>query len=404
MSEERLGKWTQKRLRYMIVEPSWRVISCCIGKTDRIDISSFYPLLAVLADICHSHSAKDMHPGLIHQVVSPPGVFALPDGTASKVVSLGRTLPMEEMGGPKWWPGAPSEKARRKLFARIGREGEVLPIVTAVCISLLSSIYTTTSSKGSKQRRVRLQYKSSPIADFGIVQGAADVKCQDQLAYFDEEKLTFTKGQNPMDHYWIYFRTVRGEDVIFDPSLFTFNFCIMTPTSPYVDGMAEQILPEGGPSSYAPAFLFGRDFRKGTIGLHSERHRVSILRNQTLQRAIRHMGNLDPTQYFMDEDVDHIWDFIDKFAGPSTPLPDRWNVITSFIIRTSWGIEDVLRRRAWEKWPAEAPIAIDSDEGEMTSEEEDPKWFRSLKKWTKKYNIGEIDRQTYDRKVRRLNV
>ncbi len=169
------------------------------GKTDRIDIASFYPILAILEDVCHAHAAKDMHPALLHQVIGRPVVFGFPDNTAAKVVSLGQDIHPADCGSPKWWPNAPAEKARRRLLMRIMREGEVLPIVTAVCIALLSTMYTTTSSRATKesQRRVRLQYKSSPTSDFGIAKGAVDVKCQDQVAYFDGEK--FWKGQDPND-------------------------------------------------------------------------------------------------------------------------------------------------------------------------------------------------------------
>ncbi|KAF9025454.1 hypothetical protein BDZ89DRAFT_1068329 [Hymenopellis radicata] len=351
----------------------------------------FYPILAILADVCHVHASKDMHPALLRQVIGLPAVFGFPDDTAAKVVSLGQEIPPPTNSKcPNWWPTAPGDTAQRKLFMRIVREGDVLPIAAAVCIALLRA------TKES-QRRVRLQYKSSPISDFGIAKGAVDVQCQDQLAYFDGDQ--FWKGQDPNDHYWIYFRTVRGEDIILDPSLYTFDFCIMVPSSPYTTGLKPGILPDGGMSNVSPGFLFGREANKGTIGLHTERQRVSVLRNPALHHAIRRMNNVRSP--FIDADVDAMWAFIDHFANANTPLPDVWNVITSFVLRTSWAIEDILKRRAWVNWPADALIGFDKDDNQKDEDYEDEKWFRTLKKWTKKYKAGEISREAYDKKIRK---
>ena len=51
---------------------------------------------------------------------------------------------------------------------RIRREGHLLSILTALYVVLLGEMYTTTSGSRSTLVRKRLQYRTSPIADFGI--------------------------------------------------------------------------------------------------------------------------------------------------------------------------------------------------------------------------------------------
>lgn len=80
--------------------------------------------------------------------------------------------------------------------------------MTCVAVALVAEMYTTSSEVSSDQngkqtrgRRMRLQYGSSPIADFGIVAGKADVKRQDRLAYYNVVDHVFEMGQDPDDHY-----------------------------------------------------------------------------------------------------------------------------------------------------------------------------------------------------------
>jgi hypothetical protein len=159
-----------------------------------------------------------VHPVFLHQIVNnpnpncPPVNFFPFDDWAGKPVILGDQI-SSPPGTEEWWPTT-IPTVRSKLFRRIVREGYVLPILTAVCIALLAEIYTTTSGSSavgdSKQRRARLRYLSSPIADFGVAVGSARVINQDKLAYFRLSDGALIRGQDPDQHYWIYFTTVRG--------------------------------------------------------------------------------------------------------------------------------------------------------------------------------------------------
>lgn len=255
---------------------------------DRIDIATFYPLLACLVDLAHLASGIPIHPAYRHQIISDvnPGSHpcALPDGSAAKLVILGRPFDESEHNpnDKTWWPDAHSLNVMSKLMRRIHREGFVLPILMSVCLAIMFEFYTTPVEGGPTKRSIRLRYRSSPISDFGICVGSADVKNQDKLAYFlpDGEIL---KGQDPDEHYWIYFRTVRGEEVVLDCSMFTFNMCLCVTAPLYMPHYASIIPP------FAPAFFRDRVMQSSTPQLHKERHRVSILRNKALLDACEGM-------------------------------------------------------------------------------------------------------------------
>ncbi|KAK0499439.1 hypothetical protein EDD18DRAFT_1151207 [Armillaria luteobubalina] len=366
------------------------------GKTDRIDIGSFYPLLAILAETARFNGLRPTHPALTHRISASPAIVGFPDGSAAKVIELGpEEIPMHDMMSARWWPAAAggTDRARRKLFARLVKEGEVLPIVTSLCLGLLATMYTTTSSRGSRSRRVRLQYKSSPISDFGIAKGSFEVKCQDQLAYFNGN--TFWKGQDPNDHYWIYFKTVRGEEIILDIGLFTFNFCTMVSAAPYISDLSD--FPPG--LEFAPAFFRDREIAKNVIQTYTERKRVSVLRNEKLGRAIRHSGDR-----FEEAECKLIWDFLDDFGEGTAPSPDEGLPIV-YTLKNLNVLREVLEKRTWTKWPKEPPLGIDSDphEKDYSSVAEDDAWFKNLKKWTKKYKSGKVSRATYDSAIRKMS-
>jgi hypothetical protein len=157
-----------------------------------------------------------------HKVLNQPNPDAhpvgFPDGSAAKLILLGDEVPLLDIGFPAWWPTAISDKVRSKLVRRLIRQGYVLPILMSVCLVLLAVMYTTdavpasASPDGKAKRRIRLRHKTSPIADFGVAHGSADVKIQDKFAYLNVADMSFSKGQDPDDHYWIYFTTITGQD------------------------------------------------------------------------------------------------------------------------------------------------------------------------------------------------
>ncbi|KAJ7643755.1 hypothetical protein FB45DRAFT_783332 [Roridomyces roridus] len=378
------------------------------GKTDRINIDTFYPLLAAFADIAHLRNEKPQHPAFSRSIINSPNpgspVCGFPDGSGANLVMLGDPIDPSEMGTPTWWPTALSDKVRSKLMRRILREGYALSIATSICLSLLAEMYTTTavpasdSPDGKLKRRTRLTYKSSPIADFGVATGSANVKNQDKLAYFDvsDPDLTFRSGQDPNDHYWIYFTTIRGEDVLLDCSMFTFNMCLCVDTEQYVP--KHRGIP---PTSWAPAFFRERMMDHYTPDLYTERKRMSVLRNTGLHTAVA--ASQDG---YCDHDAAYVQTFMEALAG--RPMAEI-EVDLAMICAASSGaiLESVLQTRSWTGWPEQPPIAIEADPGEVIKEdqgenpEDDEEWFKFMRKHTLKHKRPGADKEALGRAFRK---
>lgn len=364
---------------------------CMQGKTDKIELASFYPLLACLVEKSHIHPDKPVHPAFLHQIVNNPNPNCPPvnfpfDDWAGKPVILGDQI-SSPPGTEEWWPTT-IPTVRSKLFRRIFREGYVLPILTAVCIALLAEMYTTTSGSSavgnSKQRRARLRYMSSPIADFGVAVGSARVMNQDKFAYFRLSDGTLIRGQDPDQHYWIYFTTVRGEEIILDCAMFTFNMCVM------VNGI-QHYLPQLAPiSSFAPAFFRDRLFRKDTPELHTERKRLSVLRNEAFHHAVKNSRDS-----FSEEDMKTFCTFMEDLSGKSCTLKER-ELLATYALSNCNVVSATLEDRRWIRFPLTPEIAIEQDHGESVGGPEDgsEEWFEYMKKWKKLKKAGKVGDQS----------
>ncbi|KAF9075610.1 hypothetical protein BDP27DRAFT_1286295 [Rhodocollybia butyracea] len=187
---------------------------CGKDKTDRISLDVFHPFLCVLAE--YNRLQGPLHPALQHKIINNPRpdsrATTFSDGSRAKLILLG-----EHVGETpeRWWPTAETPGISVKLKRRFVRDGNLLPIVTSIVVALLSEMYTTPYTDRHSLPRTRLNYKSSPIADFGIVKGKAVVHCEDTFAFRNTITGQFWFGQDPQDHYWIYFKTLKGESLFF---------------------------------------------------------------------------------------------------------------------------------------------------------------------------------------------
>ena len=310
----------------------------------------------------HTHPDKPLHRALTHDIVNAPNPrqlsSKLPDGSAAKVVLLGDPILQSEINTPTWWPLADSVVVRNKLFRRIGREGFVIPIVTGIAVSLLTEMYTTTyvpasiSVNGKAIPRVRLQHRKSPLTDFGIAKGVADVKQQDKLAYVQDKSII--KGQDPNDHYWLYFTTLCGEEITIELNMYTFNFGMLVDAQP-----CSSCLDLSPPVKYVPAFLRDKEVVDSTPDLAEERARFSVLRNTALHTVAMTSKPADP---FDQSNLKLIYDFMDTLAGRKCTEDEKRHLVTVLKSFRS-ALRHVLASRAWVQWPRNPPMTIEEDPG-----------------------------------------
>ncbi|KAI0050361.1 hypothetical protein FA95DRAFT_1514086 [Auriscalpium vulgare] len=318
----------------------WPQHKLVCGKTTRIDIALFYPFLACLVEISHYHPDTPLHPAHLHTIINLPipvisDVTSLPSGRKAIVVKLGESIPFEEAmpHNPAWWRTSPCDDVRVHLHRRIGREGHVLPIVTAICLSLLAELYTTTSRLGRDQPpRVRLKYRSHSIVDFGVCKGEAHVSESAMLAYMDSPE-NIWMGQDPKDHYWIYFKTVLGANLYLDCGLFAFNAMAGVHSVPYSPWKVSELVPA----------IFVEP-TSATARHTTEAHRASVLRSPLLADAVARWRDADITGSLRE--------FMSSLAGKDVG-PEESKLAMETVTWQRGRLHQVIGKETWRTWPQE---------------------------------------------------
>jgi hypothetical protein len=361
-------------------------------------------LIACLSEINHLDEQKPIHNALWHKIINSPNpdsdeIVECPDGTPGRLILLGEEISLDDglNGTEKWWPTAISDTVRNKLKARILHSDWVLPNVLGVCLALLSEIFTTTyisaNDTGDQAApRIRLHYHKSPISDFGIVKGSAAVTNQDRFVFYDITTKSFQKGQDPNDHYWIYFTTLKGEDVFFDGCMYTFNFSmVIADMGPYTKhGKIESAF------KFAPGFFCDREIKHNTPKLMEERQRFSVLRNtdlhEAMDEAVEELIDGGPSAY-KEKYSKAICDFMDKVAGRTCTEVEK-DVLVRFAIGDRCIMAMNIRSEEYLHFPESPQLGIDIDPGELDRMpprvEGDEKWWRSFKRITQKQRKGKI--------------
>lgn len=347
-----------------------------------------------------SHMHPDVpHPGLEYKILNSPNpgsgdIVEFPNGICAKLILLGDKIDLTTHYGEseEWWPTAISPQIRSKLFRRIVCEGFVLPIVLATCIALVSEMYTTTAvppTETSEQytgtRRVRLCHNRLPISDFGVAKGAARVTAQDRMAYYNIDENEFMMGQDPLDHYWIYFLAISGEEYFLDCGMMTFNLSMMVKAEPY----SKHVFPDDQ-LPFVPAFFYGEENRRlmpiTELTGWKPRERFSILRNSEI-RPIEKPGF---TEYTIQE-TKVICSLMDRIAGRTCTALEK-KVLMDFISNATRILVLNMQDRDYLNFPKQPQIALEKDPGELDDlpDSEDKAYEKYLKKWSRRYKRGKV--------------
>ncbi|KIJ28732.1 hypothetical protein M422DRAFT_189415 [Sphaerobolus stellatus SS14] len=340
----------------------WKNHKSSCKKTDRIDLSSFYPVLACIAESPRLQ-VRVIHIALKHKVINAPNPTTpaelLPDGTHARVVRLGEPVDSANRKPDQshWWPKGITPKVRGKLFRRILREGNVLPIVVGICVSLMLRMYSSLNEEGGT--RTRLRYRSAGISDFDVVSGWARVTADDRLVYILPDG-SILHGQDPEEHYWIYFTTQKGETVYLDCNLFTFNMALGIMPQPYLAPQPAQIFPP-----IVPVCFWDRTMRKGVKGplsLLTEVAHFSFLRDETLREAL---GPAVSDLYEIPmKTLDAIFNKMEMIKGKPVTQNEKDYMINVLQNGINF-LGHAFDNGAWKKFPAQPSVAIEADPGEL---------------------------------------
>ena len=349
------------------------------GHTDRIDFEQFYPFLAWMHASSHLMlRLKPLHPALMARIVNDPNpnvpAIQLPDGWEGRVVVLNDMQlpsPAAPPGSMAWFPHAQSPKVARKLCRRMIYSDYLLPILTAISTAIFVEMYSTSSGLDASRpdgRRVRLRYRSMPIADFGIAMGSVRVASQDRLTYMKLSDDSFTRGPDPDNHYWLYFTTVKGEEIILECGMFPFNMCQVVNTIPYLPPQMPTEPSADVRVGWAPCHVVERTMRKNTPSLHTERKRLSMLRHPKLQEAVKSFQAIfrdvsDDVPLPGPSDFKPFFDYMEELSGRSLEIVEK-NMFAQFSRINCFSMHYVLCGEEWKKFPLEPQLGIEEDPDE----------------------------------------
>ncbi|TCD70516.1 hypothetical protein EIP91_002861 [Steccherinum ochraceum] len=362
-AQRAMSKYTAQRLvRKQIGEGTNRTAA---RKTEILELDSFRGYLAWMYESSYNHPEMPFHYSLFDKIINNcnPGIppIHVPGvGEARLVVvddrplvSLFNDAPPNHMRD--WWPMAQSDDVARKLRRRIRWSGYVLPVLTAMACALMSKIYSSPWSSGG--RRFRLQYRSSPITDFGISLGSAKAVAEDRLMFYSMKNKRFAMlPQDPDQHYRLYFTTLKGEEIYFDGGAYTFNLARVV----FVDAYIPPNAPHPISPEMAPCHWEEREFRTNKMldpdSLFHERTRVSVLRSEKLQRVIERS---DP-QHVADADLAVFFTFMEEFSRKKLDVRDK--ILFDILLgQHCKNLEGMLEKALYRDWPARPPEDIDLD-------------------------------------------
>ncbi|KAG9041236.1 hypothetical protein FS837_012524 [Tulasnella sp. UAMH 9824] len=290
-----------------------------------------------------------LHPGITHRIVNNPDPKLskpepVPDSKDPEDqavhIQLGSILQSEELDTSTWWPQATSHYDRLRLLRRIAFDGNDFHLSWVIAFGLLWVFYTDRS-------KYRIKFKNSPIADFGLAHGKVDVPSQDRLVYILPDE-SVRKGQDPADHWWLYFRNARGDEAILDLGAYTWNVATFVYTAPY---------KEFEPLFLGPAIFQSQDTNgpsnAGTLK-YTERERYSVLMDKVFGDAIIEKPAAGDAMPQLFDRLEVILQH--KFDEPEKKVVQLW------IERVFLKLTYVIFEGDWKKWPATPPTDVDTEE------------------------------------------
>ena len=375
------------------------------ANTLQINLKIFYPAIAYMIEYMrnitpHNHNMHPLpHPALSHKIIRSSPVVVRRGKPSDHPVHHTVTL-----GGPHevrksttletWWRSGLRMYGIAgclKLLQHCSRELRIPELLVATCLSLLAEVYSTylafkeDSEKDSAlswkiRPCFRLEQGRSPIADFGISQGRVKARSNrlQTWTYYDPKDETRTMVSNPDHHYWIYFKTVSGQELTLDCCSYSFGMEACVDASLIVEKLPPSLCVPG--CSRIPAY-----FRSSLdpVDKHPydliEEKRFSVMQNETLHRAIA--TDVYPENFPKDsEEIKIIRDFTETVTGQPCTETDMeillwWRSHGSGILRL------ILSGRRWLEW--DKPVIhsknlydnIEKNRAEILKGAKDPKIY-----------------------------
>ena len=326
-----------------------------LGKVDKLDLLTFYPVFAGLGATIHTSGRKRPHPAELYRIYNdispeiPPA--RLLNGRWGKLVLVDDRVPKPSGSADlaQWCPrtSARNLNAVGKLRGRLYHHGYVLQAAAAVAGAILSEVYTTSPVSTSSQRRMQLRYRGSPISDFGICRGSVKVLAHENLAFFSMKDHNFIEGQDADDHYWLYFTSIKGREFYLDFGTFFLGFMQVVMTRGY--------LPVDLEVRFDRAPCRWTDPDTSSENPYTERGRLSILRSPTLQEIMK-----CPFARRSQKDIGVFCKLLETFSQQNIEEEEQ-QLFSALLYQNCKNLAEALQAKVWKRLPRDPTLLYQMD-------------------------------------------
>ncbi|KXN92009.1 hypothetical protein AN958_11069 [Leucoagaricus sp. SymC.cos] len=343
---------------------AWKFHKTSCAKSHQINLKYFYPLIAYLFESLRKHRdpVVPLHPILDRNIIKAeipgPRASARPNEVIWFTVILDGEHDLGPGGGinkfQTWWKGHPTIEAGQKMYHQAVREVHIPELTVSICMTLLAEIYSSefadmpgvnTSGTQHVKPCFRLEYGRSPIRDFGICKGKirGNTNAVQVWTYKDEKTQTSTTLTDPDKYYWIYFTTIRGEEIVPDCCSQSFGMLSLVNASHCVEKLPEQ--RRIALSARVPAFLWAPgDEERRPYALIPDK-RFSVMQKPQLCEALS-MRN--PHQETSKQRL-VILDFFEEMLGRKA-TEHEVNQIKRYRLEATMVLNEVLSNGYWREW------------------------------------------------------
>ncbi|KXN84660.1 hypothetical protein AN958_12040 [Leucoagaricus sp. SymC.cos] len=243
-----------------------------------------------------------------------------------------------------------------QMFLHVTRETSIFEVTVAISLTILSEIYSTYMAKNpdgtggpnwAPRGCFRLEYGHSPVSDFGICRGRIQGQASrvQTWTYYEPKSNTRTTILDPDLHFWLYFRTIKGEELFLDCCSFPYGMEASVDASPCLRKLSPFFRDYG--SARTPAYFYSPKRPEECPNTHTliEEKRFSVMHNKTLYGGLSWelFGGRDKQQHLI------IHDFMSMVLGKPCTLEQEERV-RDYRSFSALLLGQVLSGKHWKVW------------------------------------------------------
>ncbi|KAJ3574393.1 hypothetical protein NP233_g1794 [Leucocoprinus birnbaumii] len=353
---------------------AWKEHKKLCAHSHQINLKNFHPYIAYLFE----NLRRNRDPGIpVHhsfgrKIISATVPRVIKSSCPTEVVRHKVTLGGDHdlaygYGLPTWWKGNDDRDQVMKLYYQAIREVHIPELTAAICMTLLAEIYSSDFARNmddmfggdvtpqlanekkdkydQKKPCFRLEYGKRPISDFGICRGSirGTENAVQVWDYYDPRTGKVTTLTDPDNYYWLYFKTLTGEELTLDCCSYSFGMEAFVDASSCVHKLPEHMRVTL--SARCPAFFRTRQDQTHQPYDLVEEKRFSVMHNTRLHDALTTRSPQDETP----EQKAIIRDFLNEMLGRQC-TEDEEEKVRSYRLHATVSVNEVLSQGYWKEW------------------------------------------------------